>query len=203
MAYYYDGRNIEAELAAMGPNVRHAFLIRSPMKTVPSLYKSSFSETSTGWNSFDPKEIGFTSLEHVYNVAARLAASRGQDPPTILDADYLLEDPACTLQAFCKKVGLKYSDAMLTWPKGPLEGWSTWGGWHDDAIESEGFRLPEGGVGKSTCRAERPSTVDAAALVIKMKATGHGAEADAVASSAAASEMGPYLRLKAKSLFHA
>jgi len=198
MAYYYDGRSISADLAAMGPHVRHAFLIRTPLKSVPSLYKGSFSSETT-WDHFEPKDVGFTSLELVYNEAARIAVSLGQNQPTVIDADDLLDDPACTLRAFCTAVGLPYSDEMLTWPKGPLEGWSTWGGWHNDAIESDGFKTKGGGKAKSTCSPGRPTTK--AAVLSEMRSTGMGKDADAEARKAVATEMGPYLRLKARALF--
>jgi len=112
----------------------HTFLIRRPDKTVVSLYKASLNEALTGWNYFDPKEVGFADLYLVYKKCTELRYD-----VVIIDADELLADPAKILKLYCERVGLRFSEDILSWKPGQIEAFQLWDGWHDGVMNSSGF----------------------------------------------------------------
>jgi len=114
----------------------HAALIRDPARTVRSLWRASHDTEGTGWDHFEEREIGYTQLESLLEQAE---AQTGH-APVILDADELLTAPAAGMAAWCRAVGLPYTEAMLTWEPGPVPGWEAWPGWHDAALKSSGLR---------------------------------------------------------------
>lgn len=67
--------------------------------------------------------------------------SRTGETPIVIDSKDLLENPAAMLSALCQRVGLEYSDAMLTWESGlrPTDGcWAE--DWYGNALSSTGFQ---------------------------------------------------------------
>lgn len=182
MAYYLDGYDVRAAVRCLrAGDVRHAFLVRSPRATVPSLYKASLDTERTGWDYFDAREVGMESLSKLYDAVVEEEASE----PVVLDSDDLIDDPTGAMRAFCGAVGLPFdATRMLAWEEGPLPGWDTWGGWHDDAIHSTGFRP----------RAER------GAWLRECKPTGLGVAHDAVAREAAEAAMPAFQKLHVKRL---
>lgn len=164
----------------LGPGVVHSFLVRSPRATVPSLYKASLDTALTGWDYFDEREVGLSSLRRMYEAVV----AQQDHPAAVLDADELLGEPAAALRAFCGAVGLPFDEALLSWERGPLPGWDAWGGWHDGAIESTGF----------AARATAKGALERA------KSTGLGAGADAEVCAAAERSLADYEALFAKRL---
>ena len=70
----------------------------------------------------------------------------GFDNLVIVDADDLLQNPGDILSKYCGKVGLRYSDKILSWKPGydaneHTEMLRLWDGWHDDVINSNGFQI--------------------------------------------------------------
>lgn len=64
---------------------------------------------------------------------------RGQDPP-VLDARELLSDPPGILSRLCRRLGLPFDEAMLSWPPGrrPEDGvWAPY--WYHNVHRSTGF----------------------------------------------------------------
>ena len=59
----------------------------------------------------------------------------------VVDADDLLDNPNGVIEAFCKSVGIEYSDRMLNWEseedqKYARETFAKWTGFHEDALNS-------------------------------------------------------------------
>lgn len=66
----------------------------------------------------------------------------------VVDADEMMEKPAPTMEAFCRSVGLDYSEAMLHWDTDEdhqfaCDAFEKWRGFHNDAIESRGLETKE------------------------------------------------------------
>ncbi|KAL4984648.1 P-loop containing nucleoside triphosphate hydrolase protein [Aspergillus falconensis] len=62
----------------------------------------------------------------------------------VVDADDMLDGPAAMMEAFCRSVGIPYTDAMLNWDNEEdheyaREAFEKWNGFHNDAIDSRGL----------------------------------------------------------------
>ncbi|KAL6238922.1 hypothetical protein BDW75DRAFT_177040 [Aspergillus navahoensis] len=62
----------------------------------------------------------------------------------VVDADEMLDNPAAMMEAFCRSVGIPYTDAMLNWDNNEdheyaREAFEKWNGFHNDAIDSRGL----------------------------------------------------------------
>ena len=63
----------------------------------------------------------------------------------VLDADDLLDNPNGVIGAFCKSVGIEYSDRMLNWESEEdqqyaREAFEKWTGFHEDALNSRDLK---------------------------------------------------------------
>lgn len=119
---------------------KHAFLIRNPIKAIPSYYRCTVPPLSerTGFTYFRSDEAGYRELALLIEY---LESSALETKPFILDADDLLYDPEACLKAFCDHVGHKYSDSMLSWePHTRCGDFEKWDGFHDDAQGSNGLK---------------------------------------------------------------
>jgi hypothetical protein len=132
MAYAFDDSRVPADFLS---HFQHTFLIRDPRRAIPSLYRISLDTARTGWDHFDPAEVGYAQLDTL----ARWVEERQPRPLIVVDSERLLARPEETLRAFCQAVGLPFDDRMMSWEPGPVEKWKTWAGWHDDAMRSRGF----------------------------------------------------------------
>eukprot|EP00445_Apocalathium_hangoei_P086396 CAMPEP_0204200998 /NCGR_PEP_ID=MMETSP0361-20130328/67139_1 /ASSEMBLY_ACC=CAM_ASM_000343 /TAXON_ID=268821 /ORGANISM="Scrippsiella Hangoei, Strain SHTV-5" /LENGTH=319 /DNA_ID=CAMNT_0051163543 /DNA_START=60 /DNA_END=1019 /DNA_ORIENTATION=+ len=131
MAYYIRGHINKTMLEG----VQHTFLIRHPIKSVPSLYRGSMDTETTGWDYFDRGEVGYKELHQIFEVATKELGQKA----VVVDADELLADPEGVMSQYCNAIGIPFSKEMLSWEPGPVPGWETWPGWHDDAINSTGL----------------------------------------------------------------
>ncbi|KAL4780501.1 P-loop containing nucleoside triphosphate hydrolase protein [Aspergillus varians] len=62
----------------------------------------------------------------------------------VVDADEMLDSPAAMMEAFCRSVGIPYTEAMLHWDneidhEQAREAFEKWKGFHNDAIDSKGL----------------------------------------------------------------
>lgn len=108
--------------------VTNAFLIRDPALVVASFTKNR--PDAALW------ELGFEQQRRVFeHVADRL----GEAPP-VLDAADVLKAPEDMLQALCRRVGVAFTDRMLSWPAGPRESDGVWAKhWYHNVENSTGF----------------------------------------------------------------
>ena len=116
---------------------KHTFLIRNPKKVIRSLYRGIINSHETGWNFFDPEEIGFRQLLELYEFVVKEFDSS----PIVIDADDLLESPEEMMKKYCEGTGLVYQENMTTWEPGSVPEWDScqFNGWHDDVIRSTGL----------------------------------------------------------------
>lgn len=142
-----------------------AFLIRDPHYSVPSYYRCTIPplDKVTGFFNYDPLEAGYDELRRHFDYLRRegLVGPRVATRPDlhledesktketvheicVIDADDMLDNPAPTIEAFCKSVGLPYSPELLKWDTQEdydfaCECFEKWRGFHNDAIESSGL----------------------------------------------------------------
>ena len=121
----------------MESEFKHTFLIRNPKKVIRSLYRGIINSHETGWNFFDPEEIGFRQLLELYEFVVKEFDSS----PIVIDADDLLESPEEMMKKYCEGTGLVYQENMTTWEPGSVPEWDScqFDGWHDDVIRSTGL----------------------------------------------------------------
>jgi hypothetical protein len=107
------------------------FLIRHPAESVPSLYRLTIPPLSeqTGWHTFYPSEVGYKELRKLI--------------------EYLHEQGL--VDKYCRTVGVEFRPGMLQWdtPSDDAhakEVFTSWTGFHLDAIKSRGFKAKK--VGK-------------------------------------------------------
>jgi hypothetical protein len=123
----------------------NCFLIRDPRRQVKSLYKMSVFNTARlgpEWNYFDSKDVGYKELGFVFDHITKLAQEQGKEPPVVVDADDVINQPEATLRAFCTKVGIPYDAKMVNWELTEdvvRERFRLWDGWHEHAIASKGL----------------------------------------------------------------
>jgi hypothetical protein len=106
-----------------------AFLIRDPARSLPSLARM--------WPDFTDEEAGFEALAAL--VAHAEAA--GQEP-VVIDSDDLCRDPAGVVAAWCRRMGLRFDPAALSWAPGMRPEWRLWPDWYGVTSRSTGFLPP-------------------------------------------------------------
>ncbi|MFU7528649.1 HAD family hydrolase [Qipengyuania sp. ASV99] len=115
------------------PDMRHAFLIRDPIRVA-----ASYANKRT---AIRPEHLG-TARQRTYfeHVADRI----GTAPPVIDSAD-VLANPEGVLSALCNALGIAWDAAMLHWERGPHPADGIWGAhWYDKVNASTGFGAPPG-----------------------------------------------------------
>ncbi len=108
--------------------VTNCFLIRDPALVVASFTRNR--PDAATW------ELGFEQQGMLFDL---LADRLGEAPP-VLDAADVLKDPEGMLQTLCRRLGVAFTDRMLTWPPGLRETDGVWARyWYDNVAESTGF----------------------------------------------------------------
>ncbi|XP_022110219.1 branched-chain-amino-acid aminotransferase-like protein 1 [Acanthaster planci] len=103
---------------------KYIFLIRNPEKVIPSWKKLIGDFTRKKVDDFVldelkppvmPTRLGYGELLDLYEYV-KLESLDAE--PIIIDADDLAADPGAILSTCCKKIGIPYSDNLLTWKEG-------------------------------------------------------------------------------------
>lgn len=109
----------------------HTFLIRDPVKTLSSIYDK--------WPDFDDAEVGFPEQRALFDLLWALNGS----PPTVIDSDDLLENPAAMVEVFCDSVGIPFLPDALHWKAGgdsAAHSWWDGGSFHHNLANSTGLK---------------------------------------------------------------
>lgn len=105
----------------------NVLLTRDPREMLPSLVKN-----------VPDADLDATGLPRQVAILERIDAAG--DEPVVLDAGALLRDPRGVLTELCRRVGLTFEEAMLSWPAGakPEDGvWAPY--WYANVHASTGF----------------------------------------------------------------
>jgi Sulfotransferase domain len=105
--------------------MRHAFLIRDPREMLQSLAQVLAEPT-----------LADTGLEQQVEIFEAYAS----DDPPVVDARDVLEAPEPMLRSLCERLGVGFTERMLSWPAGirDTDGvWARW--WYDAVARSTGF----------------------------------------------------------------
>jgi hypothetical protein len=106
----------------------HAFLIRDPLEMLPSLDAK-----------YPDPTLADTGLPQQVELFEAVRAAGGATP-AVVDARDLLESPASVLAQLCARLDLEYTDAMLSWPKGPRSTDGVWAAhWYGSVETTTGF----------------------------------------------------------------
>jgi hypothetical protein len=109
----------------------NVFLVRDPSEVVSSYLKSRATVT--------PDDIGLPQQGRLFD---RLCDHLGEAPP-VIDAGDFLQAPGPHLRALCSRLGIPYSDRMLSWPPGPRDSDGIWAPhWYERVWASTGFESP-------------------------------------------------------------
>jgi hypothetical protein len=114
--------------------VTNCFLIRDPAEVIASYIKKNNDPTID--------DIGFAQQAEIFDWA-RAESGSGAIPP-VIDARDVLENPEKILRLLCEAIGVEFTDAMLSWPRGLRETDGIWAKhWYTEVAESTSFRKPQ------------------------------------------------------------
>ncbi len=106
----------------------NAFLIRNPAQMIASFIKVIPNPT--------PADLGLPQQVALFD---ELRTTTAITPP-VFDSTDILKNPAAGLRALCEAVNIPYTDAMLTWPKGPHPADGVWAPhWYASVYDSTTF----------------------------------------------------------------
>ena len=109
-------------------DVVNCFLIRDPKDMILSYTKVNSNLS-----------MHLLGLEEQYELFEYVTKINGRAPPVVDSKDILL-DPRETLRLLCEKIGVVFSEEMLSWSKGVRDTDGIWAKyWYDNVINSTGF----------------------------------------------------------------
>lgn len=110
----------------------HTFIIRTPEKSVPSLYRAY----KMDGKDLIPEDIGYPEVLFLFEYLTKLTGER----PAIVEATDLVTEPEKIMRLYCEK-GIKdsFESDMLEWKPERIQAFDKWPGWHDVAQYSTGF----------------------------------------------------------------
>ena len=109
-------------------NFENCILLRHPKEVI-----SSYSNKNK-LNSFE--ELGYRQQYEIIKLLKKKNKSF-----IIIDSSELLQNPAKVLDAWCKKINIKYEQSMLNWEEGNhINDGIWWKSWYDNVIKTTGFQ---------------------------------------------------------------
>lgn len=97
------------------PHISHTFLIRHPNKAVPSYARLCYPGAPTGFDYFDPSEMGYKELRMLFDF---IREETGKTP-LLVESEELLKAPPKVVKAWCEHVGIEFKEEMLAWDDAP------------------------------------------------------------------------------------
>jgi len=108
--------------------VTSCFLIRDPKEVILS-YSKKFEIRSLDL-------LGYNRQAELFELVKKITG----EIPIVLDTKDLLSNPGGILKKMCDKLGVLFSNRMLSWPKGKRNSDGVWGEyWYQNVEESTGF----------------------------------------------------------------
>ncbi len=122
----------------------NVFLIRHPARVVASYTKKRESPTFA--------DIGFVQQSRMFEEVAEWLGH----PPLVIDSADIRADPALMLGRLCARLGIGFTDRMLSWPVGPKPYDGVWAPhWYGAIHASSGFEAAEGPLPDLSSEAQR------------------------------------------------
>jgi len=115
-------------------DLSNCFLIRDPREVILSYIKKNPHPTV--------EDLGFVQQCEIFKLVRASSASNRQtgSVPPVVDARDVLENPERMLRLLCKKIGVKFDEAMLSWSPGLRETDGIWAKhWYDEVARSTSF----------------------------------------------------------------
>lgn len=97
------------------PHINHTFLIRHPQKAVPSYARLCYPGAPTGFDYFDPAEMGYKELRLLFDF---IREETGRTP-LLIESEELLAMPVKVVRGWCEHVGIEFTEGMLEWDDAP------------------------------------------------------------------------------------
>ncbi|XP_077869599.1 uncharacterized protein LOC144361500 [Saccoglossus kowalevskii] len=112
----------------------HTFMIRDPIKTVPSFYnllKVSIKEKAWDCDLIETCKTTSGNIQPVYDLFKYVKDDLGQTP-IIVESDDLVNSPREVIQKYCRATGIPFYESMLKWEPGNISHWP-------DILTTQGF----------------------------------------------------------------
>jgi len=130
MAYYVVPRLFDDE--AFADRITHCFLVRDPLKSIPSYFRLDEEMTS--------EEVGYEAQWRLFEWLRR---RRGIAAP-VLEAEAVQRDPEGRINALWRRIGFEPCPEAFRWnAETTPQDWQQVSGWHAHAQESRGICKPE------------------------------------------------------------
>jgi hypothetical protein len=120
--------HIDADRLIAREQMVHAFLIRNPAEVIAS-YAKVYSNMT----------LAETGLPYQVDLFERASKATGKTA-AVVDAKDILLDPRRVLGRLCERLGIEFTEKMLSWPPGPHPEDGNWAPhWYRSVYESTGF----------------------------------------------------------------
>lgn len=139
---------------------KYVYLIRSPHLAVPSYFRCCIPPLSerTGFEYYDASEAGLAELRKMYDMR--------NHEGLVIDSSDLCRDPETVIKRVCEYAGIEFTPEMLDWDMDEqgtekmVKAFEKWNGFHDDALQSKGFKNNQTKSAKPTETKNSEFTVD-------------------------------------------
>lgn len=109
--------------------VVNCFLIRHPRDVILSYLKIH--------PEIDVSLLGCRQQARIFNRILKTT----ETPPIVIEADDIAEKPEDILSKLCVRLGIPFTDAMLSWAEGPHPDDGVWGKyWYRNVMQTTGFQ---------------------------------------------------------------
>lgn len=113
--------------------VANVFLLRHPARVIASYHNRT--------EQVNMADIGYDRQVELYYIAKNLSPT----DPIVIDSYDIRKNPEYALKTLCDLLKIRFSENMLSWPKGGIPEDGPWAPhWYKSVWESTGFAGPEG-----------------------------------------------------------
>lgn len=131
-------------------DMNYVFLVRPPHLSIPSYYKCCIPPQSkeTGFDHYRSSEAGYRELRILYDYVTKLSKDpkSGVKAPIVVDSVDLIENPTPIISRICAQGNIDFVPEMLSWGQNSeyeVRMFEKWKGFHNDALNSTGFRVSD------------------------------------------------------------
>ena len=108
--------------------ITNCFLIRHPKDMILSYQKV--------YPKVDISLLGCRQQVAIFD----LVYQRTGEVPIVIEADDIAKNPSVVLSKLCDRLGIKFTEKMLSWPAGPNPSDGSWGKyWYKNVMKTTGF----------------------------------------------------------------